>query len=316
MNLSIHGVRVAVTGSLPASLLGELLGGFPEGDPAREPDLTISLDPAAGPPAGGGRPLFFHGNVRVSELEGWLVATDGHSTARVAPGGGRIELAVATASLGDRHAFEHLLALIAVVLALRHRGLFHMHAAGLVRADGRAVLVVGPGGSGKSTLALALLEHGGLDYLGDDTVLLASRPEGVAILAWPRDFHLTDQTTAAFPRVAALLAEGHAPAGKRKLDPCHAFPGRRRLTADAPALVLVPELTGGPVTAAGPIAAAEAMGALIESSALVAIDGLAGAADQMAVLGQSLRDARCFRVRLGTDLLEAPGRVVAGLSLV
>lgn len=315
MNRSIHGVQVAVTGSLPAALLGELLGGFPAGDPAREPDLAISLDPAGDAPAGGGRPLFFHGSVRAAELDGAVVLTDGHSTARVAPGGDRIELSVAPASLRDSHTFEHVLALIAVVLALRHRGLFHVHAAALVRADGRSVLVVGPAGSGKSTLALALLEHGGLDYLGDDTVLLAAREDGIAVLAWPRDFHVADRTAAAFPRLAALLGETYAPAGKRTLDARRAFAGRDRQVATAPAVLLIPELSGEPATTVEPVSAADAMGALIESSALVVIEGLPGAAAQLDILARSLAAARCLRVRLGTDLLDAPARVVATLSL-
>ncbi len=303
-----------MTGSLPASLLADLLGGFPEGNPAREPDLVISLEPAGDAPAVGGRPLFFHGCVQAAELDGGLVLTDGHSTARVAPGGRRIDVSVAPASLRDRHGFEHVFVLIGLVLALRHRGLFHMHAAALVRADGRALLVVGPAGSGKSTLALALLEHGGLDYLGDDTVLLAARPEGIAVLAWPRDFHVADRTAAAFPRLAALLGEADAPPGKRRLDPRRAFAGRGRQVAAAPALLLIPELTGGAVTTVENVPVADAMGALIESSALVVVDGLPGAAEQLAILARSLDGARCVRVRLGADLLEDPARVVAGLS--
>jgi hypothetical protein len=315
VNRSIHGVHVSVTGSLPAGLLAELLDGFPEGERARRPDLVISLEPAADVALGGGRPLFFHGSVRAAEHEGALLVTDGHSSARVAPGGGRIELSVAPTSLRDRHAFEHVLALIAVVLALRHRGLFHLHAAALVRSDGRSVLVVGQGGSGKSTLALTLLEHSGLRYLGDDTVLLASRGNGVTVVAWPRDFHVADETAAAFPRLAALLGPGDAPAGKRRLDPRRAFPGRERMEAGAPALVLVPVLAGGRQTTFAAVSAAEAMGALIESSALVAIEGLPGAAEQLALQARALRDATCLRVRLGADALEAPGNIAAMLPL-
>jgi hypothetical protein len=312
---SVHGVQVAVTGSLPASLLGELLGGFPEGDPGREPDLAVSLDPASAPPDREGRPIFFHGVVRAREIGGAVVLTDGHSSARVAPGGGRIELSVAPASLRDPHTFEHVLALIALVLALRQRGLFHVHAAGLVRADGRAVLVAGPAGSGKSTLALALLEHGGLGYLGDDAVFLAARPEGMAVLACPRDFHVSDRTVAAFPRLTGLVGERYALVDKRRLDARRAFPGRERASAGAPAVLLLPELAEGAVTSAEAVPVAHGLGALIESSALVAVEGLPAAADHLAVLGRSLHDAACSRVRLGADLLEDPGRAVAALPI-
>ena len=315
MRRRLHGVAVEVSGSLPATVLGELLGGFPEGEPGPAPDLLVSLEPAGGEPEPGGRPIFFHGGIRARERDGAILLTDGHSTARVAPGGGRIDLAVAPASLRDGHSFEHVLALIALVLALRQRGLFHVHAAGLVRADGRAVLVAGPGGAGKSTLALALLERGGLGYLGDDAVFLAARGGGAEVLSFPRDFHVSDRTAAAFPRLAPFLGARYPALGKRRLSPGRAFPGRERAVAGPPAVLLVPEVTSAGPTEVEEVPAAHGLGALIESSALVAVDGMPAAAEHLAVLGRSLAGARCFRVCMGSDLLEDPGTVTARVPL-
>jgi hypothetical protein len=308
----VHGLELEVAGSLPSSLLAELLGGFPAGDSARAPDLVIQLEPAVGPPPDG-RPLFFHGRVRVRAVDGALVVTDGHSAARVADGGGRIELAVSPVSLEeDRRGFEHVLALIALVLALRYHRLYHLHAAVLVRGDGRSVLVAGEGGAGKSTLCLALLEYGGLDYLGDDAVFLAPAGGGVAVRALPRLFHVGEVTARAFPRIAALLAADQSE-GKRSLDPRRAFPGRERAEAGAPCVVILPRVDGEGRTQVRELAPVDALGALIGSSTLVAIEGLPGAREHLALLGRAVERAQCVEVTLGGDFLEAPAGCVEAL---
>jgi hypothetical protein len=314
MRRSIHGVELAVTGQLPAALLDELLGGFPEGDPGRAPHLVIELRPSAGPP-GHGRPLFHHGPVQAAEIQGVVVLWDGASTARLAPDGSRIELEVNPASFAAPHVFEHVLTLAALVVALRHHGLFHLHAAALADAAGRALLVAGHAGSGKSTLAVALIEQG-LDYLGDDAALLAMRVAGPAVLSFPRPFHVSEVTARAFPRLVRLLGERYASGGKRTLDPRHAFPGRERREAGAPRAILFPEVSGGPRTQIEPLAPAEALGALIESSAHLAVDSMPGVDAHLALLAAAVDGARCFRVRLGHDLLEEPREVTAAVLSV
>lgn len=313
MRRSLHGVEVEVTGSLPAELLAELLGEFPERTPVREPDLSIRLEPLAGPAGAEGQPIFFHGIVQARALEGAIVLTDGRSIARVAAGGAHIDLAVSPRSLEDQHAFEHVLALLALVVALRWRGLFHLHAA-VLASGGGAVVVAGPAGSGKSTLALALLEHAGLAYLGDDAAFLALRSGGPRLLAFPRPFHVGAAAARAFPRVSSLLGADIGSGGKRRLDPGVAFPGRALAEAEAPRLVLLPVVSGRPTTRVSPVSRAAALGALIESSAMVAVDELPGAAGHLALLGAALDRAVAFSVELGTDMLQDPRAVVRAIE--
>ena len=64
---------------------------------------------------------------------------------------------------------------------LRLRGAFCLHASAVV-SNGRALIFAGPPGAGKSTLAAALV-HRGTALLADD--LVALRPAGGALLAWP-----------------------------------------------------------------------------------------------------------------------------------
>ena len=202
-----------------------------------------------------------------------------------------------------------MLLLVALVLALRWRGIFHLHAGALAAPDGRGILVAGGAGAGKSTLTLALLEAG-CSYLGDDAVFLSTRGGDLAVLALPRPFHVAPRTAGAFPRVGALLSD-LLPAGeKRRLDPRQAWPGRERPGMGAPSLILLPRVSGERTTLVEQLSSAEAMGALIESSTLVVVDGLPGGAEHLEVLRRVADRARAFRVESGLDLLEAPAETV------
>ncbi len=303
-----------MAGSLPAALVEGLLGGFPPGDPARPPDLVLALEPARGPPPAGLPPLFWYGEVQAFADGDGLLLTDGRSTVRVAAGGGRIDVGAAegAGAAGERHRFQHLLLFTALLRALSARGLFHLHAAGLVHEDGRTILVAGTAGSGKTTLALALLEAG-LGYLGDDVVLLAERAGRPAVLSFPRPFHVAPATAAPYPALRPLLGERYAGGEKRDLDPRRAFPGRERAEGGAPALLLLPELANRPETVAEPASGAVALGALLESSAYLAADGEALLLARVALLARAVDGATALRVKLGRDALECPGEIARRL---
>jgi hypothetical protein len=308
----LHGLRVLVAGDDGLCAAARDLGGDATADAAGgPPDLVLSLARAPASPAPAGPCRFFHGVVRCHASGDDLIVWDGASRARVVAGGARIEVEVADATLGDPHRFSQVFLLVALVLALRWRGLFHLHAGALVAPGGRGVLVAGGAGAGKSTLTVALLEQG-CDYLGDDAVLLRAGGGAASVLALPRPFHLGERTAAAFPRLRALLGAALAAGDKRRLDPAAAWPGRARLAMGPPALILLPEVAPAGPTTTEPVAPAEALGALLESSALVAIDALPGARAQLDALRRLVDGAPALRVRLGRDLLDRP-ELCAGL---
>jgi len=78
--------------------------------------------------------------------------------------------------------FNRTMLFIAFVIALRHHGRFHLHAASLAASDGRGVVLIGPSGAGKSTTCVALRESG-FSALADDAVFLRSSADGAAVVA-------------------------------------------------------------------------------------------------------------------------------------
>lgn len=303
---AFHGTCIEVDGD-PAALDGaaEILGGLPEG--AGPADLLIRLRAGPARPRPPGPRAFYHGVVEAFVDGRDVILWDGASQARVRAGGGEIAVEVAPESLRDGHVFAHVFLLVALVVALRWRDLFHVHAGALVAPGGRGILVVGDAGAGKSTLSLALIEAG-CDFLGDDAVFLRTAVEA-EVLALPRAFHVAPRTAAAFPRVAALLGECLPAGEKRRLDPFVAWPGRQRATMDFPEVILLPTVEGGMETTLERVNAAEALGALLESSTYAIVEGLPGAMDHLEALRRVADGARAYRVRLGLDLLEHPEEI-------
>jgi hypothetical protein len=170
------------------------------------------------------------------------------------------------------------------------RGLQIVHAGAFGR-NGKGVIVVGPSGTGKSTTVLSAVANG-MDYLGDDRILIDPGPP-------PRALHLYAS--------AKLLREAHGPIA-RMLPPI-ANPDR---TADEKALyvlnsgivpsleviaVVAPRLTGERDATLDPIAPVEALSAMAPSS----IVGTPGAGARAFTLMRILcGSVPCFRLRLGS----------------
>ncbi len=310
MRLRFQGFGLSVEGDPRAALAAaELLGALPEDRSTGAPDLRLVLRASGPAPRPAGARRFYHGILDCHGEGDDLLLWDGHSLARVRAGGALVEVDVADESLRDGYLFAHVLLLVSLVLALRWRGLFHLHAGGLVAPGGRGILVAGGAGAGKSTLTLALLEAG-CAYLGDDAVFLSVRGDEASVLSLPRPFHVAPRTAEAFPRVAALLSDLLPTGDKRRLDPRLAWPGLERSSMRAPSLLLLPHVSGGAVTTVEPLSSADALGALIESSMLVVVDELPRQREHMEVLRGVSDGMRAWRVESGLDLLARPEATV------
>lgn len=312
MRRSLHGVRIAAAPGLSEDLCRALLEALEPDERAAPPDLTIEVDASDRPvPAdAGGRPLFFQGTLRAWERDGAVRVADGASAIEISAGGRRITGTVHAPAGGER-VFDHVLLAVGLAVALRSHRLYHLHAATLLRPDGAAVVIPGAGGSGKTTLTLALATRG-FAPVADDLCFLGRDAEGPVLVPVPRAFHVAERTARAFPELAARLG-GPVPSGKRELDPRRVFPGPRPRALRRPAALLFPRL-GGAETAVAPRSPEAAFDALLESSALVVVDGMPGAREHLALLGELVRGSGALEVRLGEDLLADPARVAGALA--
>ena len=305
-----HHLVVEARSTLPVDPVALLLAPLPQAPMEAPIDLLLETRAGAGPSdlaaRLGGPPLYTHGDVALRVAAGLVEIT--WPVARFTVDAGPLPHAVGVLDAGaladptTLHLAAQHPALLAFAAATRARGVFLLHAACLVLAGDRTVLVPGPVGTGKSTLAAALIAAGA-GYLGDDAVWLVRRPEGIRLLALPRPFHLTEPSAAAVGLAARLEPGDRTRSGRRRLDPAVAFPGAFHWEAPAPSAILLPSLTGEPSTRIEPAGPADAMGALLEGSALAASRGLPGGASHLPLLGDLCDGAAVHRVELGLDLL-------------
>lgn len=178
----------------------------------------------------------------------------------------------------------------------RDRGLQFVHG-GAVALGGRVVVIAGPSGAGKSTTTLACL-LGGLDYLGDDYVLVStSGPKTVHSLFSAAK--LKPEQVHAFPDLLPHLTNAGDLATEKALWFVHRdFPRRTRASGRAVA-VFVPRVTGRRDSAIVPIAPGTALAALAPST-IVQLSG----ADQgsLTAMAAFVSGLPAYRLEAGTDL--------------
>ena len=178
-----------------------------------------------------------------------------------------------------------------------------MHAA-TVGAKRGGALIVGRGGSGKTTLALACMDAG-LDYLGDDYVLLSmdEPPLAHSLFATAK---LTPDSFAMLPGFHDCVAyPGSSDDDKAVLD-VGRRPGRIREAAPVSA-VLVPRLT-----AHGPARVRGASGgvALLALGPSTIFQHPGRDAEAMKMMAQLVRMVPCYTVEVGPDPAVAARAIV------
>jgi hypothetical protein len=229
------------------------------------------------------------------------------------PGRGRARLACAGSpediegNLGnDLWLLSHPLVTLPLVELLKRRGLFSLHAAGLCR-DGRGLVLAGTSGAGKSTLTLALA-RAGFGFLGDDTLFLARRPEGLCLLAFPDEVDLTDETLSFFPDLAPWLAAPRPGWRKRQLRAEEAC-GAEVVWECAPSHLVFPRVVGREESALIPVGADEALLELVPNVLLTEPASSQAHLDALADLAAA---SSCWRLETGRDL-DGAVRLLAAL---
>jgi hypothetical protein len=257
----------------------------------------------------GYRASFFHGQMRGFERDGAFLLVAPGARVAVTRDGTRIVARIDAARM-DETSFADTTLFVALCIALRRHGMFHMHAGAVVREDGTRVLVIGDSGAGKSTVTMSLVDAAA-QHLGDDALFLARRDGAACLLGFPRPFHLGPVTLAAFPELD--LRDTVGVHGAKRAVPLASLPGRPVDRMAPPHVVLFPEVTRADTTRAEALSPADAFGRALRSSALLVVDGMGDAAEQLALLRELFADARAFDLHLGADWLIDPRAAAARL---
>jgi hypothetical protein len=193
--------------------------------------------------------------------------------------------------------------LSALLLLLRHQGVYGLHANGLER-HGRGALLVGESGSGKTTLALALV-RAGWRYISDDVLALRRGPEGIEALALRRGFAINKEIEACFPElVSPGVARHPLNDGKELAVLDDLFPDQFTPSC-SPSVLVFPEITGDRRSQLLELKDAGAMAAMIRPSLGIMVDREL-AARQLEITRQLVAQSRSYRLFVGRDVYESP----------
>jgi hypothetical protein len=225
------------------------------------------------------------------------------------PAHGRTRIAVVAPGVADLWLLSHPLFTLPLAELAKRRGLFSLHAAGLAPGDaGRALVLPGTSGAGKSTLAVALA-RAGFGFLGDDTLFLAQRPEGLRLLAFPDEVDLTEESAGFFPDLAPhLTAPEHDGWKKRQLQAAR-LAGSAVAWECAPAILVFPRVAGRTASRLLPLDRAEALLELAPNVLLTEPRSSQAHFDALAAL---VAASDCYRLETGRDL-DAAVRLLRGL---
>jgi hypothetical protein len=306
---ALHGLHLAVTGWGEAvealhARLARLSALHGDGAPDVTLEIVAEADSTEAPSAmRRGRPVYDppDGAVLYDDGADRLYLEIGPRLRAVCePSRGWARLACAAAGgeerAGDLWTLSHPLATLPLVELLKRRGLYSVHAAGLCR-NGRGLLLPGTSGAGKSTLTLALA-RAGCGLLGDDTLFLAQRPEGLRLLAFPDEIDLTPQTVAFFPDLLPRLAAPRPGWRKRQLRPEDAY-GAEVVWECAPGHLVFPRVSGREESRLIALDSAEA---LCELAPNVLLTEPASSQAHLDALAGLVAASACWRLETGRDL--------------
>lgn len=284
-------------------ILGEL--SWERTEPASGPSslsLSIRLGENESDPPPNGREVLRGDGFRGFESDGGFSLTDAASSLRLDPEKGRGVARLAPSFFRRPFLFQQNFWVFAVLKLLRAKGLYGLHAAGLVAEDGAGWLLVGQSGSGKSTLSIALVRRG-WRYLSDDAVLLRARPDAVEALALRRHFYVVNTELDDYAEMPLGEERQDSSGGlRRRLGLDTAYPARR-VAACIPRVLLFPRVSGQRQSRLIPLDRAEALGRLIGQSSSQLFDR-ATMAPHLATLNALLRQTAAYDLSAGTDLRE------------
>lgn len=195
---------------------------------------------------------------------------------------------------------------------LRGEGYFGLHAAALAMGD-RGVLFVAASDSGKTTSAISLV-HQGWQQVSDDAVLLRREEGVIRALSFRRDFSLDPEVMLKWPTLQQK-EWGRSPSdpSKFRVHLSEVFPDRVA-PACIPEIIVVPAISERSTSVITPMPKREALQHVIAQSAVTVAPVRDWVAAHMQVLADLVQQVATYRLELGRDVLEDPGRFSALLQ--
>lgn len=202
--------------------------------------------------------------------------------------------------------------LFPLLLLLRARGVYHLHAAAVRSPDGQLCLLPGAPRAGKTTLTTAL-GLAGWQPLADDSLLLDMH--GTAVRCWPlrKEFHLDEQLLVLWPQLAGSIR--HRYLGRVCVEALELF-GTQELAqqpfskVDA---VVLPQISEAAQSRLESVPASAALLKLAEQSVYLQL-WREHTARQFDGLAQLMQSSRTFRFHSGRDVLQEPQAAAAILG--
>lgn len=248
-----------------------------------------------------------HGGLEVWKASGRMYLTHEDSVVTLVPDEGTAHAALApalhTPSDQRRDPLFYLITFSLIIL-LRYRGWYPLHAAALMR-DGRGLLLVAESDSGKSTAALNLVREG-WNYLSDDTVLLRAGAGSIRAFSFRRNFCVDPEATAHFPE----MADHDWPASmsdttKWQVDVGQLYSGQFAATC-VPRVLILPHLVDAATSTLAPAEAKTALGRLINQGDLFLTPDPDVARRHLDVFRRLIDQTDIYHLAAGRDLLEKP----------
>lgn len=223
----------------------------------------------------------------------------------ITPDEGSAEGLITPEALATPHLLTNTWALFALLLLLRARGLYHLHAATVLSPEGKLYLICGRQHSGKSTLTTAL-GLAGWQPVSDDSMLVYSDGSGACLAALRKQFHLSHELLTRWPELSAIIAQPRD--SDRACVAGLEFFGTVKLAESVFRkidYVILPEITGEPVSRTEPVATSDALLRLAEQSIYFPI-WPEHTRQQMTLLTKLAGEASCLRLLAGADMLADP----------
>ena len=314
-HFAFHGLSIAVSADDPAvtTCLQSCLRHFP-GDGAEPPDITFEFSSVpdveshcVAKPEGHARHVYDPLEGEVLCLGDLLFVNYGDRGRMLCnPRDGRVTVSILDSEVDNAWFVSHPMFMIAFMEVLKHRGLFSLHAAGLC-VDGQGILLPGTRGAGKSTLAIALV-RAGFSFLGDDTLFLAHRPDGLDALAFPDVIDLTSDTAAMFPELQHLLAQPKDDTRPKHQIRAEDVSPTSFLVSCKPTALVFPSVSGRAMSTITPLDKDEALHELAPN---VLLTDSQASQRHLDALAELVRGTQTFRLETGRDFDEVGRRLKA-----